>query len=128
MKKWMVVLALIGCGGTESPTAQTSDELKACPYLVPLCPEGCNLVGHCPQSCHCPQGWTECSDGTSTSYCNPQQTCCVGQPFATPTCIDGSICPISRAEISTAMAVRARGGAAGLRDAGEAAPSSSRLT
>jgi len=116
MKKWMVVLAMIGCGGPESPTADTSDELKACPYLVPYCPESCNLVGHCPQKCACPKGWSECSDGTTTTMCNPHQTCCVGQPFQTPTCIDGSICPISRAEYKTNISYLSQAERAALAD------------
>jgi hypothetical protein len=102
MNRFIAIFALslvgVGCGG-EPPTetGEATAEVKACPYLVPLCPDGCKLEGHCPKTCHCPEGWTACGN----SYCDPKQTCCVGMPFIEPTCWGGNICPISRREYKT---------------------------
>jgi hypothetical protein len=71
---------------TDEPTASTEQAQGACTIL---CPVGEELGAGC--KCHKVHG-TPC--GTST--CNKSQTCCSGQPFRTPTCIDGTICPISQ--------------------------------
>jgi hypothetical protein len=100
MNKLVVVMAFvgIGCGGGVEPVGQTEEAAKACPFLIPFCPEDCHLDNACPAKCHCPEGFTQCGDN---NFCNPQQTCCVGQPFPVPTCINGDICPISRREYKT---------------------------
>jgi hypothetical protein len=79
------------------PAAQDQADMKACPYMVPVCEAPCKLVGHCPQKCQCPQGGTVC--GSTVCYGN--QTCCSGMPFPEPTCINGDVCPISRAKYKT---------------------------
>ncbi|MDB4934910.1 MAG: putative secreted protein [Labilithrix sp.] len=48
----------------------------------------CNASGHCETS------YKGVTCGTTT--CNAGQTCCSGQPFPSPTCVDGSACPISQ--------------------------------
>ncbi len=103
MKRLVGILVLsfvgVGCGGAPpEQTGETEEAARVCPFLVPFCPAECKLVGGCPQRCHCPQGFIQCGDN---NVCNPQQTCCVGQPFPVPTCIDGTICPISRREYKT---------------------------
>jgi hypothetical protein len=103
MNRVFAILALpvllIGCGGPEPDASVTTDEeaQKACPLFIPYCPQECKLVGKCPPKCECPKNHTLCGQ----NVCNPQQTCCSGMPFQTPTCIDGTICPISRLKYKT---------------------------
>lgn len=98
----MGVVSLGGCGAVEPANEEASgsirQEVKACPFLIPYCPPDCKLEGHCPQKCECPPGHKATC---GTNHCAPQQTCCSGQPFPTPTCIDGTICPISRRDYKT---------------------------
>ncbi len=98
MRAWIASAASIGffvllgnCSSNDTEqTVQSAEELhKACGVL---CAEGCKLAGDC--KCHCPGNGISCG----TRVCSPNQSCCVGQPFPEPTCINGSICPISRAK------------------------------
>src|SRR4051794_22032631 len=66
------------CGGPPAPeepagtVGETESAAQVCPLLVPFCPEGCRLVGHCPQRCECPPAFTACGD----TYCTPNEMCC----------------------------------------------------
>ncbi len=74
-----------------------------------LCDDGVTVAG--PGACERKNGkcgWTivtcpapEAGAGTPCGdhACSPSQTCCSGMPFAEPTCINGTICPISQAKM-----------------------------
>jgi hypothetical protein len=97
-------LIVAGCGGSELKPAGDGDESGSvrstekvqCGAPTPFCPDapGCHLTRSCPQECKCPPNVTVCG----TRVCGKNETCCTGQPFPEPTCIQGDICPISKRE------------------------------
>ena len=97
-------LIVVGCGvGEQKPPAEGDErgsEQSAvkvpCGAPTPFCPDapGCHLTQSCPQECKCPPNVTVCG----TRVCGRNETCCTGQPFPEPTCIQGDICPISKRE------------------------------
>lgn len=96
----MGALVVAGCGEGGTSPAEASEEsgeargeVKVpCGAPTPFCPDapGCHLTQSCPQECKCPP------NVCGTRVCGKSQTCCTGQPFPEPTCIQGDICPISQ--------------------------------
>jgi hypothetical protein len=93
-----------GCGLSSAEPAVPQEEIgsvqsaarEPCPFLPPICPDapGCHLTQSCPHECKCPPNVTVCG----STVCRKNETCCSGQPFPEPTCIEGDICPISKRE------------------------------
>lgn len=94
-------LLLAGCG-SQPITPGTSSDLRACIYLVPYCPPTCNLVGHCPQQCQCPNGSGGHVTLCGAMHCTGAQTCCPpviqsivdGGNVGSYMCMDGTTCPL----------------------------------
>jgi len=65
----------------------------SCGNTSECCPQQVCRNGRCENAvpCFVGGGMTPCGD----DVCKPTETCCIGQPFPVPTCIDGCICPIS---------------------------------
>lgn len=108
MARWMATLVfgslcVIGCGrGEDEAAGSVSQEVKACPFLVPFCPDECHLDNACPPRCHCPPAFTACG----ATFCTPNEHCCcpgachedgVGN-FCAPL---NQQCPISRRDYKT---------------------------
>lgn len=74
-----------GCGCASMPTAADDGTIDPGGATAAV---ACNAKGLCES--------TFKGEVCGSTVCTKDQTCCSGQPFPTPTCINGTACPISQ--------------------------------
>jgi hypothetical protein len=100
-------------GGCKQPVCTNGKcELVCPPPPNPQCKadSDCPAIAICKQcqdgrcaevQCVAGQCQFVCGSTCGKNVCRSDQTCCNGMPFTEPTCVNGDICPISRAKYKT---------------------------